>query len=250
MNSIAPVTSSRYALQAVLVLMLALPAVNSALAGDAAVVERLRALRPDLPIVRVTSSPVQGFVAVELDGGTFFYASEDGKYLFAGDLYRLDDTLVNVTDGVRAAKRREKLAKVPTADMLVFSPQKGPVRSSVFVFTDVDCGYCRKLHLEMQAINDLGIEVKYLAFPRAGVGSDSYQKIVTAWCSADRNSTLTALKLGRNLSAKKCSNPVADQYQLGRDIGITGTPAIVTADGELLPGYMPAKELALALGLH
>lgn len=249
MNSIALVTSWRRLLQALLVLMLALPAVSPALAADAAVVERLRALRPDLPIVRVTPSPVQGFLAVELDGGTFLYASEDGKYLFAGDLYRLDDTLVNVTDGVRAAKRRDQLAKVPTADMLVFSPQKGPVRSSVFVFTDVDCGYCRKLHLEMQAINDLGIEVKYLAFPRAGIGSEGYQKIVTAWCSADRNSALTAMKLGKSLPAKKCANPVADQYELGRDIGITGTPAIVTAAGELLPGYMPAKDLALALGL-
>ena len=157
---------------------------------------------------------------------------------------------MNVTDTLRAGKRKAGLAKVPAADMVVFSPKKTPVRTSIYVFTDVDCGYCRKLHLEMQAINDLGIEVKYLAYPRAGLGSESYRKIVTAWCSADPNTALTALKTGKSLPDKTCANPVADQYELGRQIGITGTPAIVTADGELLPGYMPAAELALALGLN
>jgi thiol:disulfide interchange protein DsbC len=240
---------SNAALRTMAALLLVLGIGMPALAAEGLAVQRLRELRPDLPITRVLPSPVPGFVAVEIDGGSVLYASEDGKYLFAGDLYRLDTTLVNVTDGVRAGKRKEKLAKVPKSEMVVFSPKNVPVRKSVFVFTDVDCGYCRKLHLEMQAINDLGIEVKYLAYPRAGIGSDAYQKVVTAWCSDDRNAALTDLKLGKNVKEKSCPNPVADQYALGRDIGITGTPAIVTDEGELLPGYMPAADLAMALGL-
>lgn len=219
-------------------------------ADGSVLVDKLKALRPDLPIVAVKPSPVPGFVAVELEGGEFLYGSEDGRFLFAGDLYRLDSTLVNVTDSIRAGKRREQLAKVPTSEMLVFSPKKLPAKRSIFVFTDVDCGYCRKLHQEIGAINDLGIEVKYLAFPRAGIGSEAYNKIVSAWCAADPNAALTELKLGHKVPAKKCANPVASQYELGRQIGITGTPAIVTPDGELLPGYVPAKELARALGLN
>ncbi len=236
--------------RSLMALLFCLPGVALFAAEDARVVEKLRALRPDLPINSVTPTPVAGYLAVELDGGTFLYASVDGKYLFAGDLYELDTTLVNVTDSRRAGKRRDQLAKVPESELLVFSPRKKPVRKSVFVFTDVDCGYCRKLHLEMRAINDLGIEVKYLAFPRAGVGSEAANKLITAWCSTDRNSALSALKTGKSLPTKTCPNPVAAQYELGKDIGITGTPAIVTAEGDLLPGYMPAKDLAAALGLN
>jgi len=232
------------------VLLLAMITAMPVLAAESLVVQKLRELRPDLPITRVLPSPVAGFVAVEIDGGTFLYASEDGKYLFAGDLYKLNQTLVNVTDGIRAGKRKSQLAKVPRSEMVVFSPKKVPVRKSVFVFTDVDCGYCRKLHLEMHAINDLGIEVKYLAYPRAGIGSDAYKKVVNAWCADDPNTALTNLKLGRTVAEKNCTNPVADQYALGRDIGIIGTPAIVTDEGELLPGYMPAADLAVALGLN
>jgi thiol:disulfide interchange protein DsbC len=132
--------------------------------------------------------------------------------------------------------------------MLKFKP-KGETRAVVSVFTDVDCGYCRKLHLEMADMNALGIEVRYLAFPRAGVGSPTYDKIVSAWCADDRNQALTDLKLGKDIPNRACPNPVAKQYELGHDIGVTGTPAIVLEDGRLLPGYMPAAELAGLLGL-
>jgi thiol:disulfide interchange protein DsbC len=195
-----------------------------------AFVAKLRALRPDLPIAQVHPSPLPGFFAVELAGGTFLYGSADGRHLFAGDLYALDDTLVNVTDQIRAGKRKDSMAKVPRSEMVVFSPQK-PALRSVFVFTDVDCGYCRKLHQEMKDINGLGIEVRYLAFPREGIDSDAYRKIVSAWCADDRQTALTRLKAGQPVPSKQCPNPVADQYALARELGITGTPAIITESG-------------------
>ena len=114
----------------------------------------------------------------------------------------------------------------------------------VTIFTDVDCGYCRKLHNEIKDYNDQGISVKYVAFPRSGLESNSYEKIVTAWCADDQRAALTQMKQGIDLDISMCSNhPVEKHYLLGQRIGITGTPAIITSSGELLPGYLPPLDL-------
>ena len=132
---------------------------------------------------------------------------------------------------------------------LVFAAT-GKRKATISVFTDVDCDYCRKLHLEVPELNAMGVEVRYLAYPRAGVGSESYRKIVSAWCATDPNTALTALKAGKTITDNQCSdNPVADQYQLGQQMGISGTPAILLEDGRLLPGYMPAAQLAESIGI-
>lgn len=217
--------------------------------GGQALVERLTALRPGIPIEQVRETPLAGIYALELKGGSFFYGTADGKYLFAGDMYELTDTsLVNLAEAGRTAKRQALMAQVTAEEMVVFSPE-GTTKASISVFTDVDCGYCQKLHLEVPKLNEMGIEVRYLAYPRAGVGSQSYQKIVSAWCSADRNTAITRLKARQTIPTLTCSNPVASQLDLGREVGVTGTPAIVLEDGRLLPGYMPAEQLAEALGI-
>lgn len=214
-----------------------------------AIAKRLVELRPGLPIQSVTASPVKGLVAVNLADGSTFYGTHDGRYLFSGDLFELGATdLINLTEANRAVGRKTLLAQVASKDTVTFSPVSKP-KAAVYVFTDVDCGYCRKLHQEVPALNAKGIEVHYLAYPRAGVGSPSYDKIVSAWCAADRQTALTELKAGKNIKAQTCANPVEDQYALGRQMGISGTPAIVFEDGTLLPGYMPADELAAAMGI-
>ena len=219
--------------------------------GDdgAHLVARLKALRPDIPIEAVNASPLPGIYELTLTGGTVFYGTEDGKYLFAGDLYELGETdLVNLADIGRSAGRRDLMAAVALEDMVVF-PADGQTKAVINVFTDVDCGYCRKLHQEVPALNELGIEVRYLAYPRAGVGSPSYAKIVSAWCADDPNGAITELKAGNEIPEKTCDNPVAAQFDLGREVGVTGTPAIVLEDGRLLPGYAPAADLAASIGL-
>ena len=164
--------------------------------GGQRLVERLTALRPDIPIERVGPSPLPGIYMLELTGGTVFYGTADGRYLFAGDLYELqEDDLVNLAERDRIGKRHELMAAVNKKDMVIF-PARGETKAVINVFTDVDCGYCRKLHQEVPELNELGIEVRYLAYPRAGIGSVSYQKIVSAWCSADPNAAITALKSG------------------------------------------------------
>ncbi len=218
-------------------------------ADGSELVARLKAIRPDIPVEAVFPTPLEGVYAMELTGGTILYGTADGRYLFVGDLYALnDDDLVNLTEDWRTAKRRALIEAVALEDLVVF-PAAGIRKAVVHVFTDVDCSFCRKLHLEMADMNALGIEVRYLGYPRAGIGSHSYQKIVSAWCSENRNLAITELKLGNSIPDRTCENPVADHYELGGRVGVTGTPAIVTEDGRLLPGYMAASDLAAAVGI-
>ena len=218
-----------------------------ALGAERLVMELGRVL-PQMKVQDVHALPVPGMFGVDVGGGQVLYGTADGKYLFSGDLYELGDEIVNLAEGRRAVQRKAIMDAVPMEEMLVFSPE-GKAKTYVSVFTDVDCGYCRKLHQEMADINALGIEVRYLAYPRAGLGTPTASKIVSAWCANSPNDALTSLKAGKNIPTADCDNPVADQYALGQEVGVTGTPAIVTEDGRLLPGYMPAAALAEAIGL-
>jgi thiol:disulfide interchange protein DsbC len=112
------------------------------------------------------------------------------------------------------------------------------------VFTDTDCGYCQKLHSEVPELNRLGVEVRYVAFPRQGLQSPAYKELVSVWCAKDRQGAMNLAKTRQEVPAAECDNPVAKQYALGQMIGVSGTPAIVLANGKLIPGYQPAPQLA------
>ena len=214
-----------------------------------ALLANLSSVVPDGKAKVVAESVIPGMVLVEYGNGQLLYGSADGRHLLLGDLLEFGaDGLVNRTEERRALRRKHRLDEVDSGDMVIFSP-KGEVKTSVVVFTDVDCGYCRKLHQEMDEINALGIEVRYLAFPRAGPGSRSFEKTVSAWCADEPRKAITELKRGNSVPDRTCPNPVTAQYELGVDLGVTGTPALVTEAGKLLPGYMPAAQLADALGL-
>jgi len=210
---------------------------------------RLKGIRADMPITSVQASPVAGVYTVDLANGSQLHVTSDGKYLFSGDLYEVqEEGFVNIAERGRSVKRVELLAQVSTEDMVIF-PASQPRKTTITVFTDVDCGYCRKLHKEVPALNEMGIEVRYLAFPRAGIGEGSYDKMVSTWCSKDARKTLTNAKNGKTIPSLTCDNPVADQYELGQLFGVSGTPAIIFEDGSLVPGYVPAEELSKRLGL-
>jgi thiol:disulfide interchange protein DsbC len=180
------------------------------------------------------------------------YATRDGRFLLLnGDLLSVSETSVsNWTEQRRTTERIELLAQVDIDDMIVFSPAE-PAKGYINVFTDITCGYCRKLHLEMDDLNRRGVEVRYLAFPRGGMESDGARQLATAWCSRNRESTLTSLKSGVELPINECEgNPVSEHYALGNRLGVRGTPAIVTSDGQLIPGYKPAADIAAMLGIE
>ena len=157
---------------------------------------------------------------------------------------------VNVRELVLSKKRRELFTNRRTDDMIIFAAD-GETRAIMNIFTDVDCGYCRKLHADIPTLNGMGIEVRYLAFPRTGVGSSSYNKLVTAWCSDNQQETLTRLKLGQSVDNINCpDNPVDGHYKLGIELGVTGTPAVMLMDGTLIPGYQPAAAFGRIFGLN
>lgn len=207
--------------------------------------------RPDITVGEIRPSAIAGLFEVELGGKDTAYMPADGKYLISGTVYRIEpNRFVNVADERMQPLRAEKLAAVKKDDMVIYSPS-GKAKAHVYVFTDIDCGFCRKLHKEVPQLNEMGIEVRYLAFPRAGTPSPSADKLATVWCSSNPRETMTQMKNGAAVAIKTCDkNPVAAEYKLGNELGVNGTPAIFKSNGEMLPGYMPAAELAAALGVE
>jgi thiol:disulfide interchange protein DsbC len=187
-------------------------------------------------------SPIPGIY--ELSQGTdIAYVTNDGKYAISGDLFDVASN-DNLTEKTRRAERIKLMSSVPEAQMVVFTP-KDP-KYTVTVFTDVDCGYCRKLHSQIADYNRLGIKVRYMFYPRSGPNTESWEKAEQVWCSKNRGDALTRAKRDEELSAPKhCSgSPIAREYALGQDVGVRGTPSIVLDDGEMLGGYLPPNMLA------
>ncbi len=229
-------------------LLLTLPVFNAAAGPDshAAITQSLGKVLPGVTPDEIKPSPMQG-VSEVLVGPRLLYISNDGRYLLQGSLIDLE-TRKDISEERRKGIRLDAINKVGTDNMIVFPAEKE--RHTITVFTDLDCGYCRKLHKEIDQFNAEGITVRYLMFPRAGIGSPSYDKAVSVWCADDRRAALTHAKLGEDVAPRKCDNPVKDQYELGEQLGVTGTPALILDNGELLPGYVPAKRLAQALDAH
>ena len=216
--------------------------------SDSKILSRLQKARPDFNFAAVKETPVKGIYQTEIVGGPAIYITEDGKYFFSGDFFEVGEAgIVNLAERAKEKQRAVDLASIKAKDMIIFSP-KGKSKQHIYVFTDADCYYCQKLHSEIAEINALGIEVRYLAYPRAGVGSPSYRKIASAWCADDPREAITAIKSGETIADNVCEkNPVAAQFELGGRLGVRGTPALVTASGRLISGYMPAERLAAEL---
>jgi thiol:disulfide interchange protein DsbC len=214
------------------------------------IAKKFAAARPELIVSGIEKTDIDGMFLLNFSGKGSVYYIPKGDYFFTGDLLQISNKrFINVKEKRLQAPRKAAIAALDTNDMIIY-PATGKKKASITVFTDVDCGYCRKLHQEMAQINDLGIEVRYLAYPRAGINSPSYNKVVSAWCADDRRSALTKLKNGQPVFTAACKdNPVAKQFMLGSRLGVTVTPSIIMESGEMLPGYLPADKLAEALGL-
>ncbi len=201
--------------------------------------ERIRALAPSATSIAISETPIEGVLMVQVNGD-IVYATADGKYLIQGRVVDME-TREDLTEKAKAEVRRELLVSVDTSKQISFSPEEPAYE--LMVFTDIDCGYCRKLHSQMAAYNEQGIAINYMAFPRAGIGSRSYEKAVSVWCADNPQEAMTQAKLGADPDPLQCENPIAEQYQLGMELGVTGTPALLTADGQLIPGYVAPEKL-------
>ena len=185
-------------------------------------------------------------------GGEIYYVTRNADHLFTGQLIAIKDEVVNLTerskvalDSARSPMRAKVLADLSEDSFVTFAAKEEKHRVDVFI--DADCGYCRKLHQRMDEMNDLGITVRYLGFPRSGLGTASHKKLEEAWCSVDQKTALDKVMAGGRVVAEACKNPVADHYRLVPMFGLTGTPAVVFSNGDLIPGYMEPKRLLAEL---
>jgi thiol:disulfide interchange protein DsbC len=223
-----------------LTVLLMLLSVSAVAQVDYSMIEqRIRTLAPTARSIAVSETPIEGILQVQINGD-IVYTSADGKYLFQGRVIDLD-TREDLTEASKATVRKELMENMDTTGQITFAPKDTVY--DLTVFTDIDCGYCRKLHAQVEEYNEQGIAIHYMAFPRAGIGSRSYEKAVSVWCADDPQAALTEAKLGSEPDPHQCENPVAKQYQTGIELGVTGTPALITASGQLIPGYVPPDKL-------
>ncbi len=217
--------------------------VGMAQADEAAVRAGLAKILPDLKPEVVSPAPVPGMFEVQM-GGHLLYATGDGRYLFQGQILDMEKK-ENITENREEELRRAALAKISGDSMVIFAPES--YKYTVTVFTDIDCGYCRKLHKEIDDFMKAGIRVRYMLFPRSGLGSPSYDKAVSVWCADDRKQALTDAKGGKDPVKKTCDNPIKEHMALAKQFGVTGTPSILLDNGRMMPGYLPAKQLLAQL---
>ncbi|MBE1300134.1 MAG: bifunctional protein-disulfide isomerase/oxidoreductase DsbC [Alteromonadaceae bacterium] len=231
-------------LRCVAALSLLVSAVSSAqLAPDNQALETKFVGLLGMQVSSIANAPVPGLLEVMTDRG-LFYASEDGKYLVHGRIYNMDEGMRNETENALTGVRKDGIAGFSN-DMIEFKAKNE--QHVVSIFTDITCGYCRKLHNEIADYNELGITVRYLAFPRGGLGSSSHDDLVSIWCAENKQEAMTNAKAGGAVEKRTCETQVDKQYLFGQQIGVSGTPAIVLEDGTMIPGYQPAATLKATL---
>jgi thiol:disulfide interchange protein DsbC len=206
--------------------------------------QKLASQLPEFPINDVKPSPITGLYEVTIGGDTVLI-SADGKYLLTGDLIEVA-TRTNLSEKKRSMKILDAIEQTGEKDMIVMGPAKA--KHTITVFTDVDCPYCAKLHNEVPELTKAGIKVRYLLYPRAGVGSETYKRSVAVWCAKDRIKAVGIAKAGGALDMQTCDNPVAANIRLGQSLGVSGTPTLVLDSGQVIPGYVPAEKLVAGFG--
>lgn len=190
----------------------------------------------------VRTTPVPGLYEIVVDGGVY-YVSADGEYIINGTMLRIsDDGQEDITEPRRQEVRRDLVNQVQESDMVVYTP-KGETKYTITVFTDTSCYYCRELHKQMAGYNAVGIKVRYMAYPRRGPNSPDAKVMQSVWCADDKEAAMTTAKMQKPVEEKQCDAPINQQFMIGRQVGVTGTPAVVTEDGKLIPGYRPPAQL-------
>lgn len=190
----------------------------------------------------ILEAAISGFYEVAI-GSSVAYVTKDARFILQGDLFDLTEN-VNLTERRRSSARVDMLATVDPETMIVFSPPAEEVKHTITIFTDIDCGYCRQFHREIETVNALGVAVNYLFYPRTGPETESWFKADKVWCAEDRHSALTDAKLAGQVPEDECaSTPVQSHWDLGNLVGVRGTPTIYTSSGEHIGGYLTPDQL-------
>jgi len=236
----------RILLLVALVMVSVFPALADENSDVAAIKKVFAEVLPGAKADSIKPSALNGLYEV-VYGAQVLYMSSDGRYVIQGDLIDLKNR-TNVTESARSVQRAKLVQNIKDDTAIIFAPDSAEkVKHTITVFTDIDCGYCRKLHGEMDQYLAEGIKIRYLAFPRSGVDTKSYYKAVTVWCSGDQRAALTEAKAGVKQAKKTCDNPVKEHMKLAEQFGVSGTPTIVFNNGDVVPGYVPAARLSRML---
>lgn len=203
--------------------------------------ESIARLAPDMEITAISESVMPGVYEL-ISGAQVFYLTPDGKYMLEGSIIDLENR-VDISEQRRGGLQMSLIDQIPEDQMLVFNNEAGDAERSITVFTDTDCGYCQKLHQEIEAITDADIRVRYLLFPRAGIESPSSEELQSVWCADDQQAAMTIAKTGGQVPSATCENPIESHMNLARQVGLRGTPLIYLDSGTKIPGYQPAAQL-------
>ncbi len=214
-------------------------------AQDSSMEENLARLLPsNMQVEAIQEAPMEGVFEVTA-GNQVLYVYSVNEFLMIGDVYNTKER-INLGEERKNEQISEAMKSVPEEEMIVMGSD--PERY-VVVFTDTDCGYCQRFHQQVTELNEKGLQVRYMMFPRAGLESDSYREAVSVWCADDQIQAMTIAKSGGRVAHAECKNPVADQYALGQKIGIRGTPTMILDTGKVIPGYLPVEQLLGEAGI-
>ena len=203
--------------------------------------EALTEMAPDLPITSIQESVLPGIYEL-ISGAQLYYLSPNGRFMLEGSIIDLQEQ-VNVSDQRRGMLQLALIETMPEEQMVVFNNKSKDADRWITVFTDTDCGFCQKLHREIDEITDANIRVRYLAFPRAGMESASARELESVWCADDPEAAMTAAKSGGTVAPATCENPIQAHVDLARQVELRGTPLIYLDNGTKIPGYRPASDL-------
>ena len=230
---------------ALLIIFMGLVFASPVIAGEAEDIVTIKKVLTDLmPKTEADSIKPAAFPGMyeAIYGPQVIYISGDGRYMLEGDLYDLKNQ-VNLTEANRRVGREKVISEMDEKSMIVFSPAADKVKYTITAFTDIDCGYCRKMHKQIDEYNKLGIAMRYVSYPRSGVDTPSYYKAVSVWCAADRKAAMTQAKSGVVLPKADCETPIKAHMEAAKLVGVTGTPTLVLENGRVIPGYVEPKRL-------
>jgi thiol:disulfide interchange protein DsbC len=211
-------------------------------ANEKDIVNNLGQYIPNLKESDIAESSFKGIYEIILTDPRLdiIYSSSDGLFIIQGDIIDLENGS-NITKRRRADLAKKALTKSQDKNKIIYRAEDE--KYTINIFTDVDCPYCRKLHKDISKLNELGITVKYLAFPRSGVNTESYFKSVSIWCSKDKKLVMDQAMLQIDPPSINCESPVIEHLNLAQDIGVSGTPYIFFENGINIPGYVKPKVL-------
>ena len=211
----------------------------SAFAQEAAIRKNLAERLPNLPkIDQVSKTAMPGLFEVRVGGTDIFYTDSRGNFFIQGNLI---DTKAkrNLTEE-RVAKLTEiDFNTLPFKD--AFTIVRGNGKRKLAVFEDPNCGYCKRFETDLQNVNDVTIYM--FLYPILGPGSNERSK--NLWCAQDR------AKAWSDWMVKNIDVPVATcdiaavnrNVDFGKKHKITGTPTVIFADGNRVPGAIPAAQV-------